>query len=255
MNFAINFKKLWRNQPGSDGNDCDAYMADGRRKGEADNPYLSARRTWNDHLSGLRAARQNWQILAMLALLVALAGVGGIVHIGSQSRFIPYVIAVDKLGQAAAMEPASKAAPADQRVVQASVAAFITDARLVTPDIALQRKAIFRIYAMLSANDAATAKTNEWLNGTENSSPFKRAEKLTVNSEIVSVLPQTEDTWQVEWIETERDRQGILKDKPFRMRALITVYTLPPTAETKEEQIRNNPLGIYVRDYSWSRQL
>ena len=27
----------------------DDYIDGGRRKGESDNPYLSARRTWNDH--------------------------------------------------------------------------------------------------------------------------------------------------------------------------------------------------------------
>jgi type IV secretion system protein VirB5 len=39
------------------------------------------------------------------------------------------------------------------------------------------------------------------------------------------------------------------------MRALVTVYTVASTSSTTEEQIRNNPLGIYVRDFSWSRQL
>jgi type IV secretory pathway TrbF-like protein len=39
------------------------------------------------------------------------------------------------------------------------------------------------------------------------------------------------------------------------MRALISVYTLPTTTQTTEEQIRNNPLGTYIRDFSWSRQL
>jgi type IV secretory pathway TrbF-like protein len=38
------------------------------------------------------------------------------------------------------------------------------------------------------------------------------------------------------------------------MRALVTVYTVPSTPQTTEEQVRNNPLGIYVRDFSWSRQ-
>ena len=86
------------------------------------------------------------------------------------------------------------------------------------------------------------------------SSPFRRAAKETVSTEIVSVIPQTPDTWQVDWIETVRDRQGILKGQPYRMRALVTVYTVPATPQTTEEQVRNNPLGIYVRDFSWSRQ-
>lgn len=231
------------------------FMEGGRRNGENDNPYLSARRTWNDHIRSVHASRQTWQMIGILALLIALAGVGGMIHIGSQSRFVPYVVEVDKLGQALAVAPAERASAIDQRVVHASVASFIGDARLVTPDVALQRKAVFRLYSMLSGSDPATNKTNEWLNGLEDSSPFKRAIKETVSTEVLSVIPQTPDTWQVDWMETVRDRQGILKSQPYRMRALVTVYTVPATPQTTEEQVRNNPLGIYVRDYSWSKQL
>ena len=233
----------------------DDYIDGGRRKGESDNPYLSARRTWNDHTAQAASSRQSWQLLAVLSLLVALAAVGGMVHVAGQSRFVPYVVEVDKLGQPVAVAPAQQALAADPRVVRAAVAAFVSDARLVTPDIALQRKAIYRLYSMLAANDPATAKANEWLNGTDQSSPLKRAAMETVSTEIISALPQTADTWQVDWTETVRDRQGVLKAPPFRMRALLTVYTVAATPQTTEEQLRNNPLGIYVRDFSWAKQL
>jgi len=39
------------------------------------------------------------------------------------------------------------------------------------------------------------------------------------------------------------------------MRSLVTIYVVEPTTETSEEQMRNNPLGLYVRDFSWSKQL
>lgn len=232
-----------------------ANIEGGRRDGEHENPYLAARRTWNDQSAANVASRQMFQLLGVLALLVALAGVGGMTYIGSQSKFVPYIVEVDKLGQRQAVAPAERAAPADQRVVHASVAAWIGDIRMVTPDIALQRKAVFRVYSMLAPNDAATAKTNEWLNGSEDSSPFKRAAKETVAIELASVLPQTPDTWQVDWIETVRDRQGVLKGPPQRWRALVTVYTMPSTPDTTEEDIRNNPLGVHVRDFSWSKLL
>lgn len=226
----------------------------GRREGENDNPYLSARRTWNDHMRSVQASRNMWQILALLCLLIALVGIGGVVVIGSQSKFIPYVVQVNNLGEAVAVNRADKAAVADQRVIHATVASFINDLRVVTPDIALQRKAIFRAYAMLSTNDPATVKANEWFGGDENSSPFKRAETETVNVEIISVIPQSEETWQVDWLEKVYDRQGNLAEPPFKMRALLRVYTQPPTQSTTEDQIRNNPLGIYIQDYSWSKQ-
>jgi type IV secretion system protein VirB5 len=220
-----------------------------------DNPYLTARRTWNEHVGAVVSSRQTWQIIAILSFLIALAAVGGMIHVGSQSKFIPYVVEVDKLGQAVAVGPAQRAGAFDQRAVRAAVTSFIENARLVSPDVALQRRAVFRVYAMLSANDAATARMNEWLSGSDDSSPFKRASKETVSIEITSVLPQTPDTWQVDWIEAVRDRQGIAKGVPLRMRALVTVYTVAATAQTTEEQMRDNPFGIYVRDFSWSRQL
>jgi type IV secretory pathway TrbF-like protein len=247
---------VWRKTAPIDSAGPSAGTTERAPTGEVDNPYLSARRTWNDHVGSVVASRQTWQIVALLSLLIALASVGGMVHVASQSRFVPYVIEVDKLGQAVAVAPAQRAAPVDARVVHAAVAAFVADLRTVTPDVALQRKAVFRAYAMLSSSDAATAKAkaNEWLNGTEDSSPFRRAAKETVSTEIVSVIPQTPDTWQVDWMETVRDRQGVMKGQPYRMRALVTVYTVPATPQTTEEQVRNNPLGIYVRDFSWSKQ-
>lgn len=233
----------------------DEFIAGGRRFGENENPYLSARRTWNDHMGSVAASRNMWQMVAILSLMIVLAAVGGIVVMGSQSKFIPYVVQVDKLGEAVAVSRADIATATDARVIHASVAAFIADLRMVTPDIALQRRAVFRAYAMLSPNDPATAKTNVWLNGTETSSPFKRAARETVSIEIISVIPQSPETWQVDWKETTYDRQGHIAVPPFNMRALLTVYHVGSTANTTEEQIRNNPLGIYISDYSWSKQI
>ena len=227
----------------------------GPRSSGLENPYLSARRTWNEHVGSVVSSRQTWQVVGILSLLIALAGVGGVIHIGSQSKFIPYVVQVDKMGQTIAAGPVTAADKADPRIVHATVADFITSARMVTPDVALQRKAVFKVYSVLSPNDPATAKMNEWLNGNADASPFKRAAKEMVNIEITSVIPQSPDTWQVDWTETTRDRQGALKGQPVPMRALVTVYTAEPTSQTTDEQLRNNPTGIYVRDYSWSRPL
>ena len=124
---------------------------------------------------------------------------------------------------------------------------------MVTPDVTVQRNAVFRLYACLNASDAATLKMNEYMNA-DVSNPFKRASKETVSTEITSVIPQSEETWQIDWTETIRDRQGAKLDS-YRMRALITIYVTPPTNQTSEEQIRKNPLGIFIRDFNWSKQL
>ena len=222
---------------------------------ERENPYLAARRTWNDQAAANVASRQMWQLIGVLAMLIALAAVGGVIYIGSQSKFIPYVVMVDKLGQAAAVAPAERAAAVDPRVVHYSVASFISDLRMVSPDMALQAKAVKRAYAMLSAKDPANAKATQWLNGTPESNPFSRASREMVSVEITSVLQQTPETWQVDWLESTRDRQGVLQGAPAKMRALVTVYSLAATPQTTEEEVRKNPLNIFVRDFSWTKQV
>ncbi|WP_020405877.1 conjugal transfer protein TrbF [Hahella ganghwensis] len=220
---------------------------------DSENPYLTARRTWNEHVGSVVSSRQTWQVVGILSLLIALASVGGMIQIGSMSKFIPYLVEVDKFGRTASAGPVQQASKADPKIIGAAVSKFIEDARLVTPDIAIQRKAVFNVYAHLSPNDPATTKMNEWMNGSEDSSPFVRAAKEMVSIEITSVLSQSPDTWQVEWEEITRDRQGEKKGLPERMRALLTVYTAEPTEQTTEDQLLKNPLLIYVRDYSWSR--
>ena len=119
MNFADPLKRLIGRKPAADADRQSAKEPTtwGFRQDESENPYLAARRTWNDHVGGVVSQRQTWQVIGILSLLIALAGVGGIIHIGSQSKFVPYVVQVDRLGQAVAVAPADRAAPADARVI------------------------------------------------------------------------------------------------------------------------------------------
>jgi type IV secretion system protein TrbF len=223
---------------------------------QTENPYFNARRSWNDNLKSLAVERQTIILLALLALLVGLAGVGGIIYIGSQTKFVPHIIEVDKLGQPLAIGTAEGLNNANkQLVIRSRLASLVSDARMVTPDAQIQTDAIYRVYASITRTDPAMEKMNQWYNGTDKSTPFVRAQKETVSVQIDSALPLSEETWQVDWTETTRDRQGIETKPPEKWRALITVYLVAPTPETTEEQLFKNPLGIYVKDFSWSKQL
>lgn len=217
-----------------------------------ENPYTNAKQHWNAHESEILSSRTMWQIVGITCLLVALCSVGGIVYIGQQSKFIPYVIEVDKLGQSISVGVANKASPVDERVMHATIAAWISDARMVTPDTTVQRSAIFRLYAHLPTESAAIFKMHSYLQN-DDTNPFKRAAEETVHVSITSVIPQSPKTWQVDWVEEVRDRQGALV-KRTNMRALISV-TIEADVQVDEEQIRRNPLGIYIQDFNWSKQV
>lgn len=230
----------------------ETFLAGGRRKGESNNPFLSTRRTWNDYLAAQVASRKLWQTMTCLSLLIALVAVFGCVYNCTKSKYIPYVIEVDKLGHVAPTSGPLEISTFDnQRVIQATLADFIEQARTVTPDVSIQRKLIFKLYDKMNPSDPATMKMNDFLNGDPDKNPYKRAETEMVNVEITSVLAQSEHTFQIEWDESTRSRNGALKSKAH-WKALITVYIVD-SRDFTEEMIRKNPAGIFIENFSWTK--
>ena len=81
---------------------------------------------------------------------------------------------------------------------------------------------------------------------------MRRARERTVTTEVRSILPQTEGTWQVDWLELSYNRDGVLLEKVL-MRAFFEVYQSQPRA-TSEEALRANRLSVYIRDFNWARR-
>lgn len=136
---------------------------------------------------------------------------------------------MDKLGQTHAVSIADKASPTDPRVIHSLLA------RAVTLDIVVQRNTIFEIYASLIPPDPAALKMSEYLGSDSETSPFKRAAKETVDVQITSVIPQSDETWQIDWMETVRAHGGGSVISRFRIRALVNIYVAPPTNRTSED--------------------
>ena len=103
-----------------------------------------------------------------------------------------------------AVSPSDKA---DPRIIKASVIKFVEAWRSVSSDAWLQRKQIFDAYAFIARADPAYVTLSEYWQKAENE-PFARAEKETVSVEVKSVLPVTDNSYQIEWVETIRDRRG-----------------------------------------------
>jgi type IV secretory pathway TrbF-like protein len=256
MNIGSKLKALVLKKKASTATDDEMPMPtrDAAAPKPVPNPWLDGRRAWNSHVGAVVSVNHVLVALALIAMFIVCGAVGGLIHVAGMSKFIPYIVEMDKMGEQIGGRVADRAQPADPRAIHAAVASFITHARMVTPDTELQRQAVFTVYSMLAPDDPATKKMNEYLNGTDDASPFKRAEKEMVSTEIKSAIPQTADTWQVDWEETVRDRTGVQVKPPYMMRALVTVYQAAPTPDTTEQQMHENAFNIHVRDYSWAKQ-
>ncbi len=64
------------------------------------NVYLKARQEWDERYADLVLGKRNWQITAAGMMAIALVLAFGMVWVSSRSKFVPYVVEVDKLGYA-----------------------------------------------------------------------------------------------------------------------------------------------------------
>ena len=225
----------------------EATVSDTERQGAA-TPYLDARREWNERYGDYIIRERNWQRLAFLCVFVAVVAVGGLAYSASQNKFVPYVIELDKLGRIQAVQPATRVSPVEPRFIKAQLADFIENLRSVAVDGWVQRQKIFAAYAMLRASDAATGMVSAHFH---DASPFERAKTETVSVQIETILPLTEQSWRIEWVETRRDRTGA-KLGAERWTATASTLISPPTTEAV---ILKNPAGLYVTELSWSKRL
>jgi len=210
--------------------------------------YLAGRREWNERYGSYIAQRDAWRLLAMASLGVAAIAVGGVVWLSAQSRVQPFVVEVDKLGDALAIQRADVASPVPIGVIRAQLARYISDVRSVSIDVQAERGFINEAYAMVDKNAAAFTALNDYFAAND---PFKRATNETVSAHVESVLPLPgSNTWRVEWREDTIARDG-RPEFSKHWEATITVSINPPTTDAG---VLVNPTGLFVESAPWGER-
>ncbi len=204
------------------------------------NPYLNARREWDERYGDALARAKNWRMAAFVSLAIAGVAVLGITYIGAQSKIKPYVVALDKMGNPIAMAQPVTGGAINQRIVEAQAANWLWNARTVLSDPSAQKVLIGRVYDMIGS-DAA-----EYLNQYYSTHPpFGYVANVT----ITSVLPISRDTYQINWDEsTVKDGQP----QPVQhWKANITTAQDVKLAENPQIML-NNPLGLFIKNVTWT---
>jgi type IV secretion system protein VirB5 len=215
---------------------------------ELTNPYLAARREWDERYGDLITRARNWRTLAVICAVTTLVATGGLMWLSAHSRIVPFVVLVDNLGRPLASGIAEQATVNDDRLKRASILAWVGDLRLVTSDGVTQRKAIDHVYAQIASGSQAQAFVSDFYRAIP---PFKRAQIETVSIDVNSVLPTSDRTFEVDWVETTRDLYGAVKATD-RWKGSFSVALNPPT---DERLARINPLGVYVTNVSLAKVL
>jgi type IV secretion system protein VirB5 len=207
--------------------------------GGGGNPYLNAREEWLERYGSYISRAAHWRAVAFLCLGVTAVSITGNVLQVMQSKIVPYIIEVDKLGKPSVTSRADTISAPSRRLIQAEIASVINDWRTVTADAELQKKMVTRLSYFTA--DGAKGLLKQWY--TENN-PYEIAKSgKLVHVELKGLpLPVSAESYRVEWVETIRSHSGIVLDQQA-YEATAAIQILTPTSEVV---LLHNPGGIYI---------
>lgn len=208
-------------------------------------PYQRAGQLWDERIGSARVQARNWRLMAFGCLGLTAGTSVALAWQSLQSRVTPYVVEVDQLGQAQAVQPADRDyQPTDPQIAW-HLARFITAVRSVSLDPVLMRR------DWLDAYDFVTKRGAQFLGEyARTAAPFAHIGERTVSVQVTSVVRASDKSFQVKWLETAYERGSQVGTA--RWTAILTTVTRTPVSA---DVLRRNPLGIYVDAIDWSREL
>ncbi|MEQ7874281.1 conjugal transfer protein TrbF [Sphingomonas sp. ASV193] len=208
-------------------------------------PYQRAGQVWDERIGAARVQARNWRLMALGGMILSGALTAGLLWQSTQSRVTPYVVEVDRLGEARAVAPVDPDyRPTDPQIAW-HLARFIKNVRTISLDPVLMRE------NWLSAYDFVTPRGALFLNEQARAAdPFAHLGERTVSVTVTSVVRASDRSFQVKWTESQFER-GSLADTA-RWTAILTVKVSTPTTA---EALRKNPLGLFVDAVDWAREV
>jgi type IV secretion system protein VirB5 len=215
------------------------------RTSEPETPYQRAGQVWDERIGSAVAQARNWRLMAVGGLALTIGLSGALVWQSMQSRVTPYVVAVDRLGQAQAVSPAiADYQPTDPEIAW-FLSRFITDIRSRSLDPVLMRANWLHAYDFVSRRGALFV--SEYARSAD---PFLAVGDKTTSVQVTSVVRASDTSFQVKWTEAAYERGSLAGSS--RWTAILTVSVHPPRSA---DSLRKNPLGLYVEAVDWSREL
>jgi type IV secretion system protein TrbF len=212
---------------------------------ESETPYQRAGQVWDERIGSARVQAKNWR-LAFFGTLVLSGGLAaGLVWHSARGTITPWVVQVDKLGQAQAVAPAlADYRPTDPQIAW-HLSRFIDEVRGIPADPIVLRQNWLEAYNYVT--DKGALALNDYARASD---PFSKVGKIQVSVEVSSVLRASEDSFRVSWTERRYVDEALAATE--RWSAILTIVLETPT---DADRLKKNPLGVYIHALNWSKEL
>jgi type IV secretion system protein TrbF len=215
------------------------------RTPELETPYQKAAQVWDERIGSARVQAKNWRLMAFGCLMLSGGLASGLVWQSLRGTVTPWVVQIDRFGQAQAVAPADGSYQPTDPQIAFHLARFIEDVRGLPTDGILLRQDWLRAYDFTTDRGAAAlndyARTND---------PFANLGKLQISIEVTSVIRASPISFRVAWIQRSYENGSLSATE--RWTAILTVVIDTPR---DADRLRKNPLGVYVNAINWSKEL
>lgn len=210
-----------------------------------DTPFQRAGQLWDERIGSARVQARNWRVMAFGGLALSSGMAGALIWQSMQSRVTPYVVEVDRLGEARAVSAAdANFRPTDPQIAW-HLARFVEEIRSVSLDPVLMRRDWLAAYDFVTQRGAIALGAYA-----RAANPFANLGEKTVAVQVTSVVRASDESFQVKWTETAFDHGA--QSGVSHWTGILTVKLKPPVSA---DVLRRNPLGLYVDAIDWSREL
>lgn len=208
------------------------------------NPFSANARDMDARLDQALRNAAHWRIASALFGVTALLLAGGLVWQGTRPTVKPYIVEIEPNGRVERIGFADGVyQPTDAQLAH-HLGRFIELVRGKPMDAVVLRQNWTRAYAFLAGD--ALHKMDDYARAND---PTRDLGHETRMAEIVSVIRQSPQSFQVRWRETRYLNGQLAGTSAFV--ALLT-YAIDPAAT--EDQLYKNPLGLRIVDLSWTSE-
>jgi len=208
-------------------------------------PYQTAAQDWDERIGAARVQAKNWRLMAFACLALATGFAGALTWQSALGTVTPWVVEVDRLGEARAVEPANAAYQVTDPQIAFHLARFIEHVRGLPLDAIVLREDWLRAYDFTT--DRGATALNDYA---RNNDPFAKLGKTQIAVEVSSVIRASPDSFRLAWIERRYENSQLAATE--RWSAILSVVVQPPR---DIDRLKKNPLGIYVNAINWSKEL
>ena len=210
----------------------------------ADTPYKRAQQEWDARMGSAVLSARSWRSIAFGALGLLGVSVMSLVVVALQQRTFVHVVEVSPEGQVMNVRAADGRWTATEAQKAYHLGQFVRLVRSLPTDGVVLRENWLQAYRFLTPQAAA-----QLTEIARQDDPFLSLGRVGRTVHIRSIIARSNNAWEVTWVERATNATGTTDPEVYS-----GVFTVTTRAPRNADEIANNPLGLLISDFSWSRE-